>query len=1183
VQFISNLNTRKLTINQAKTKEDFPMSKLRKYLWMTLGVIGILSVTALVFATAVSENFDTYSSWVPTVNKCTYFSSDYVNGFRIVDAMRDTVASSCSGGRVHSAPYAPRLRNQSLPDSVTTHAPYIEYISTNADSAGKDGGVGTFSFWWKKWSTSTGNRFKVSYNSNGAGWTDFDSVNTGVVADTAWYFKTYDLNLVGDNIKIRITNQVGFPSSSSLAAQLDLDDFYIGDYSGSDTQPPVIASVTQTSTTAVDVLFTENVDATTSQTATNYHVNPSGVNLVASGATRDGTNNALVHLTFGSALPAGSNTLDANGVKDLNNNPTVHALGYFTVDGTPPAITSVSVVAPAALDILFNENVTAATAGNTANYLVIHANVVPATATRDVTNLALVHLTFSLNLPVGSDSINVNGVADESFAHNACANIHGYFNVSSVNVGDVMITELMYDDANSGTDSEWVEIHNCTAGAIDLSNWVLQDDGSHPVVGSSGDGGLVIPVGTTIPANGYLVLSKWNLQQIPSAIICTQYKGTWVLGNSGDNLALYTDSTATGTMIDGSLTVFYPDSSPTNVGYSIERCVECSGWAVTGWHSSTTVFSATGSYRRCTPGAANSSCNDVTPPTLSSVTVVDMNNLDVRFSENVQQIPAETVTNYSLDNGYGNPTTATRQTDNAVVRLYYATALGYANYTLSVSNILDLAANIISPNPSTIGFTIQEPPSLKFTELMPNPNLVGLADSLGEWFEIYNSGTMPLDMSGWIIGDKTGGKDTLEGPVSIASHQYFVFGSNGDLGTNGGVPVNYAYHYRTYQTTWGLQITNITDSIWIRDAANNPVTELKYNPNFSFGNGISAQLSDLGADFRMASNWCRCAQSWVGATLGDKGTPGAASVCDATQGTIQTVCDIKTEDNCGLLYYADMRVKTQGVVTYTNSCTKNLFVEDNGCAVMIYGNAVTNNMTNAARPAQAGDLVIVDGFITNYNGLAEYSISSGAGLDVTLTLAGEGYSVPGPVTVAASAVQWHVNNCNAEQWESRMIRVDNLQFGETGNFVASHNYNMISPSGDSVQFRTQATACEPLVGTAIPQGMVTFRGILSQYKKAACYCDSFQCIVGNLTPFVPLCSTPIELTAYKVGVDSVQLRWQPGLNQGCNCYSIYYCDTQDGTYTLLANVTGVTEYIDDTSPMETLRFYKVTAGGEGCP
>ena len=185
------------------------------------------------------------------------------------------------------------------------------------------------------------------------------------------------------------------------------------------------------------------------------------------------------------------------------------------------------------------------------------------------------------------------------------------------------------------------------------------------------------------------------------------------------------------------------------------------------------------------------------------------------------------------------------------------------------------------------------------------------------------------------------------------------------------MPVNYAYHYRTSQTTWGLQLTNVVDSIWIRDANNIPVIALKYDPNFSYGGGISGQLIDLGSDYHIASNWCRCAQSWVGATNGDKGTPGAATVCDPTQGTIQTVCDIKTEDTCGAAMYTDMRVKTQGVVTYTNSCTRELFIEDNGCAVSVFGNAVNYNMTNAARPAQAGDVVIVDGFLKNYYGLAE--------------------------------------------------------------------------------------------------------------------------------------------------------------------------------------------------------------------
>ena len=125
-----------------------------------------------------------------------------------------------------------------------------------------------------------------------------------------------------------------------------------------------------------------------------------------------------------------------------------------------------------------------------------------------------------------------------------------------------------------------------------------------------------------------------------------------------------------------------------------------------------------------------------------------------------------------------------------------------------------------------------------------------------------------------------------------------------------------------------------------------------------------------------------------------------------------------------------------------------------------------------------------------------------------------------------------MNNCNAEQWESRLILVNNLHFGETGNFEASHSYNMISPSGDSVQFRTQLEACEPLVGTAIPTGMFNFLGILYQYKKTACYCDSFQCIQGGATLFTPV--VPTGACCLPTGT--------------CAIRSQATCEAQGGTY-----------------------------------
>lgn len=45
------------------------------------------------------------------------------------------------------------------------------------------------------------------------------------------------------------------------------------------------------------------------------------------------------------------------------------------------------------------------------------------------------------------------------------------------------------------------------------------------------------------------------------------------------------------------------------------------------------------------------------------------------------------------------------------------------------------------------------PPSeeILITEIMQNPSMVW--DSLGEWFEIHNAGSQPVDLGGWTITD----------------------------------------------------------------------------------------------------------------------------------------------------------------------------------------------------------------------------------------------------------------------------------------------------------------------------------------------------------------------------------------------------------------------------------------------
>ncbi|HEY3294738.1 MAG TPA: lamin tail domain-containing protein [bacterium] len=853
------------------------------------------------------------------------------------------------------------------------------------------------------------------------------------------------------------------------------------------------------------------------------------------------------------------------------------------VDTTPPSIAGITVVSTTAINVLFSEPVDLTTSQAIANYTVDHSVGHPLTATRDNTNTALVHLTFN-NLASNSYVLTVNGVADLS--GNPASNATGGFAINgTINAGDVVINEIMYDDTAS-TDIEWVELHNRTAGAINISGWILTDAPTYPPTGA--EGAIQVPQGNTIPAHGYAVLSRDVAPGLTGYIQCVQYFGAWALGNTGDNLALYTDSTG-GMLVDGSLTTNYPDLAAAGAGNSIEKCDENTVWSPdsSAWHISTNVFAAAGRYRHCTPGAANTACVvDNVPPTLLTAVSSGVTQVDVTFSEDVDQATSETVTNYSVNNGAGTPTGAVRQANTAVVRLTFASALTPNTYTLTVNNVRDLAGNAILPNSQIPFSVVPRPANFIFTEFMANPNMPGLEDSLGEWFEIYNAGNTSVNLNGWLVCDNAG-CDSIEGNHTINPGQYFVFCSNGDGGTNGGVPYDYAYQYGT--SGWGLSLNNTGDSLTVKDANGTIAATLTYTASFPFSEGRAAQLRDLSWSPSVDTNWCRADTSWAGAYLGDKGTPQHASICMVQgQAAPYTICDIRQQDQFGISQLDLRRVITTGVVTYEDSCRRNAYIELNGCGVMIYGNAVRDTMQNGGRRLRVGDLVQLEGYLKNYRGLTE--IDSSNNLKPIITLLAQNHVLPLPVTVSPSQVSTVVNDCSAEQFESRHVRIQNMtfQYGGDSTFAAgTSGRNYLAWSGtDTVIFRV--VPCDTLVGTLIPAGPVTFNAIVSQFDASSPYCGGYQLVTGRIAPFTSgQCEVPVQFTALRDGVNNrVLLRWQPGVNQQCDCYEIW-SSTDGGAifpngYTLLTTVTGTTQYTD-ASTLATRRFYVVRAGGPSCP
>lgn len=127
------------------------------------------------------------------------------------------------------------------------------------------------------------------------------------------------------------TSFFGITCEYSTASRYNL--YYFDDFSISqivpDIIPPSVSTVSVLSQNLIDVLFSENVDLATSQTLTNYTVNNS-IGYPAA-ALRDGSNNALVHLSFTNSFITGqTDSLFVHNIQDLSGNPIIADTAVFT-------------------------------------------------------------------------------------------------------------------------------------------------------------------------------------------------------------------------------------------------------------------------------------------------------------------------------------------------------------------------------------------------------------------------------------------------------------------------------------------------------------------------------------------------------------------------------------------------------------------------------------------------------------------------------------------------------------------------------------------------------------------------------------------------------------------------------------------------------------------------------------
>lgn len=149
---------------------------------------------------------------------------------------------------------------------------------------------------------------------------------------------------------------------------------------------------------------------------------------------------------------------------------------------------------------------------------------------------------------------------------------------------------------------------------------------------------------------------------------------------------------------------------------------------------------------------------DTQAPLLLAAGAVDANTVSLSFNEVLDSASAVNTTLYSLNNGVGQPASASLSADKQTVLLALASSLPTGDYTVQATGIKDLAGNAATAQTVAFQFVKIEPAAefdIIINEIMADPT-PGLGLPEVEWLELLNRSGKTIELSTLRMQDATG-------------------------------------------------------------------------------------------------------------------------------------------------------------------------------------------------------------------------------------------------------------------------------------------------------------------------------------------------------------------------------------------------------------------------------------------
>lgn len=518
----------------------------------------------------------------------------------------------------------------------------------------------------------------------------------------------------------------------------------------------------------------------------------------------------------------------------------------FKIDIPPITVTDVNLVNDTEIDIVFNQAYDPASVQTTDFTLQPNSINPQSFSTLSADSL---RISFISPLPGGIYSLNISDLNDLSGSTTLTDTTFQVVVYDDFSSGDIIINEFMKDPPIGA--SEYIEIKNVSGKYLNLKDWRIGDDRSLTTI-SFADTPLLpneyaVISADTSSLNGYYGSVNYILASLPA------------LNNGEDGIRLLDSS---GAIADS---LFY-NADWGGVDVAVERRdPSVSSIYKENWGDSPSPDLGT-------PGYSNLIEPDSSPAQLTEINLLNRSQLQLVYSERIQESPTTLTANYSLqaDNitDPGVIIEAITYTEPNSVLLQLSDDLPSepegTTYELTIENQTDLFGNVsrtISRSLFIIDYALADSGQVFITEFMYDP-----PDGFTDFIELYNPTDSAYNLQNWSFNDNSGVRRSLtDQQHSLLPHSRIVLAPDSTiLSSFPDIEI----------IVMGSAFANLNsttpDDIVIRNAVGTLIDSLTYDNTWG-GDKVSLERRSIAVSSKYIENWGASPSSQLA-------TPGAGNL-----------------------------------------------------------------------------------------------------------------------------------------------------------------------------------------------------------------------------------------------------------------------------------------------------------------